>query len=148
MPVKSPQRLARFGAVPALSSALGSMLFGERAADEVLAILEEEDFYRPAHREIYRAMRQLQRESKAIDLVTVKQELVRRAKLDDVGGEEHLIRIAEFVPSPANAGHYAKIVLENATLRRLEEAGIIKGFTAMSEQLAVVKTRSSFVGMG
>lgn len=104
-------------------SALGSMLFGERAADEVFAILDEEDFYRPAHREIYRAMRQLQRESKAIDLVTLKQELVRRAKLDEVGGEEHLIRIAEFVPSPANASHYAKIVLENATLRRLEDAG-------------------------
>ena len=104
-------------------SALGSMLYGERAADEVLAILDEEDFYRPAHREMYRAMRQLQRESKAIDLVTLKQELVRRGQLENVGGEEHLIRIAEFVPSPANASHYAHIVLENATLRRLEDAG-------------------------
>jgi replicative DNA helicase len=117
------EELVPLHSVEAEMSALGSMLFGERAADEVFSILDEEDFYRPAHREIYRAMRQLQRESKAIDLVTLKQELVRRGKLDDVGGEEHLIRIAEFVPSPANASHYAKIVLENATLRRLEEAG-------------------------
>jgi replicative DNA helicase len=117
------EELVPLHSVEAEMSALGSMLYGERAADEVLAILEEEDFYRPAHREIYRAMRQLQRESKAIDLVTLKQELVRRGKLEEVGGEEHLIRIAEFVPSPTNASHYAHIVSENATLRRLEEAG-------------------------
>ena len=116
------EELVPLHSVEAEMSALGSMLYGERAADEVLAILDEEDFYRPAHREMYRAMRQLQRESKAIDLVTLKQELVRRGKLEDVGGEEHLIRIAEFVPSPANAAHYAHIVLENATLRRLEDA--------------------------
>ena len=117
------EELVPLHSVEAEMSALGSMLYGERAADEVLAILDEEDFYRPAHREIYRAMRQLQRESKAIDLVTLKQELVRRGQLENVGGEEHLIRIAEFVPSPANASHYAHIVLENATLRRLEDAG-------------------------
>ncbi len=104
-------------------SALGSMLFGERPADEVFAILDEEDFYRPAHREIFKAMRQLQRDSKAIDLVTLKQELVRRGSLEDVGGEEYLIRIAEFVPSPANAAFYAQIVQENSTLRKLEGAG-------------------------
>jgi len=117
------EELVPLHSLEAEMSALGSMLYGERASDEVLAILDEEDFYRPAHREIYRAMRQLQREAKAIDLVTLKQELVRRGKLEEVGGEEHLVRIMEFVPSPANAGHYARIVLENATLRRLEGAG-------------------------
>ncbi len=117
------EELIPLHSVEAEMSALGSMLYGERAADEVFAILNDEDYYRPAHREIYRAMRQLQRESKAIDLVTLKQELVRRGQLEEVGGEEYLIRVAEFVPSPANATHYAKIVLENATLRRLEHAG-------------------------
>jgi replicative DNA helicase len=117
------EELIPLHSVEAEMSALGSMLYGERAADEVFAILDDEDLYRPAHREIFRAMRQLQRESKAIDLVTLKQELVRRGQLEDVGGEEYLIRVAEFVPSPANASHYAKIVLENATLRSLEHAG-------------------------
>lgn len=117
------EELVPLHSLEAEMSALGSMLYGERAADEVFAILSDEDFYRPAHREIYRAMRQLQAESKAIDLVTVKQELIRRGKFDEVGGEEHLIRVAEFVPSPSNAAHYAKIVLENAILRRLEQAG-------------------------
>lgn len=103
-------------------SALGSMLYGERPSEQVFALLEEDDWYVPAHREIYRAMRQLQRENKAIDLVTLKQELLRRLKLDEIGGEDYLIRIAQAVPSPANASYYARIVQEHSTLRRLEDS--------------------------
>jgi len=117
------EELVPLHSLEAEMSALGSMLYTERAADEVFAILEDEDFYRPAHREIFMALRQLQRESKAIDILTLKQELIRRGKLDEVGGEEHLLRVVQSVPSAANAAHYARIVLENATLRRLEYAG-------------------------
>ncbi|MFQ3587966.1 MAG: replicative DNA helicase [Fimbriimonadaceae bacterium] len=117
------EELIPLHSIEAEMSALGSMLYGERHADQVIGILDESEFYRPAHREIFRAMLQLQQDNKAIDLVTLKQELVQRGKLEEVGGEEYLIRIAEFVPSPANAQHYANIVREHATLRRLEEAG-------------------------
>jgi len=103
-------------------SALGSMLYGERPAEQVFALLEEDDWYVLAHREIYRSMRQLQRENKAIDIVTLKQELTRRGKLDEIGGEDYLIRIAQAVPSPANASYYARIVQDNATMRRLEDS--------------------------
>ncbi len=108
--------------IDAEMSALGSMLYGDKPAEQVFGLLEEDDFYVPAHRDIFRAMRQLQRENKAIDLVTLKQELVRRGKLEESGGEDYLIRIAEIVPSPANATYYAGIVLDQATLRRLEES--------------------------
>lgn len=105
-------------------TALGSMFFGERAADKVFALLDDNDFYYPAHRELYRAMRQLQLESKPIDPITLRNELVRRGKLDEIGGDAYLIRIQEFVPSPANAAHYAEIVRDYATLRGLETAGV------------------------
>ncbi|MHB8636235.1 MAG: replicative DNA helicase [Fimbriimonadaceae bacterium] len=104
-------------------STLGSMILSRHAAEEVVAILEEEDFYRPAHRDIYRAMLQLLRNNKAIDLVTLTDELVAREKLRAVGGEDYLIQVAEFVPSPANSQYYAGIVLDKSTLRRLESAG-------------------------
>lgn len=104
-------------------TALGSMFYGERSADMVLAILEENDFYHPAHREIFRAMRQLQLEYKPIDPITVRNELTRRAKLEDIGGDAYLIRIIEFVPSPVNGPFYAEIVREYAILRALESAG-------------------------
>lgn len=102
---------------------LGSMLLSERAAEEIVTRLEENDFYRPAHRMIYRAMSQLVLQHKAIDFITLKDELVARGNLADVGGEDYLVQIAEYVPSPANAGYYAEIVQDKAQLRRLEETG-------------------------
>jgi replicative DNA helicase len=104
-------------------SALGSMLLSPHAAEEVISILHEEDFYRPSHRQIFHAMHLLLEGHKAIDLVTVEDELTRLDRLEDVGGQDYLIQVAEMVPSPANAVHYAKIVLDRATMRRLEMAG-------------------------
>lgn len=104
-------------------SALGAMLLTERAATEVVDILSEDDFYVPAHREIFKAIKQLLMNAKAIDLVTLKDELIVRNKLDEVGGVEYLVQIAEAVPSAANAAYYAGIVQDKATLRRLEDAG-------------------------
>ncbi len=104
-------------------STLGSMILSDRAAEEIVTILEDVDFYRPAHQEIFRAMRQLVNNSRPIDLVTLRNELVAREKLYEVGGEDYLIQVAEYVPSAANANYYAQIVLDKATLRRLEKAG-------------------------
>jgi replicative DNA helicase len=104
-------------------STLGSMILSDRAAEEIVTILEDHDFYRPAHKEIFRSIRQLVNNSRPIDLVTLKNELIAREKLYEVGGEDYLIQIAEFVPSAANASHYAQIVLDKSTLRRLEHAG-------------------------
>lgn len=104
-------------------SALGSMILSDRAAEEIASVLQDDDFYRPAHREIFRAIRQLVHNSRAIDLVTLKNELIAREKFSEIGGDEYLIQIADYVPSAANASHYAQIVLDKATLRRLEHAG-------------------------
>lgn len=103
--------------------AIGSMLLNERAADELTSILTEEDYYVPAHREIHKAIVQLLRSAKAIDLVTLKDELAAREQLNQVGGVEYLMQIAESVPSASNGKFYAQIVQDKATLRRLEEAG-------------------------
>ncbi|MBL8068269.1 MAG: replicative DNA helicase [Armatimonadetes bacterium] len=104
-------------------SALGAMLLSEKAAMEVVETVSEEDFYVPAHREIFKAAYQLMRNSKAIDLVTLRDELTVRGKLEQVGGIEYLVQIAETVPSASNAAYYAGIVQDKSTLRNLEEAG-------------------------
>jgi replicative DNA helicase len=109
--------------VEAEMSALGAMMLSERGAEDVQAIVTEEDFYRPAHREVFKAIRHLMLNAKVIDLVTLPHELDSRGKLDEVGGLEYLIQIAESVPSAHNAAYYAEIVQDLATLRRLEEAG-------------------------
>lgn len=103
-------------------SVLGSMILSTRAAEQLITTLTEDEFYRPAHRLIFRAMRQLVSNHKEIDLVTLRAELVERGNLADVGGIDFLIEIAEYVPSAANAMDYAGIVRDRATLRRLEES--------------------------
>ncbi|MER3496029.1 MAG: replicative DNA helicase, partial [Armatimonadota bacterium] len=85
-------------------------------------LLRAEDFYRPAHRAVYDAMLRLLQDRSEIDIVTLKEELVERGELGNVGGLDYLIEIAEYVPSPKNARFYAQIVLDRATLRRLERA--------------------------
>lgn len=104
-------------------STLGSMLLSERAAEEIVTMLGEDDFYRPAHRHIFRAITQLVFESKPVDFVTVVNELAAREQLAEAGGAEYLVQMAEYVVSPANSTYYAQIVLDKATLRRLESAG-------------------------
>lgn len=109
--------------VDAEMGALGSAMLSETAAEEVLSELSQEDFYRPAHRELFQAMLQLYRTQTAIDLVTVKNELAERGKLQSVGGTDYLIQVVDSVVTPANASHYAQIVKDKATVRRLIDAG-------------------------
>ncbi len=103
--------------------ALGSMLLNEQASEQVFGVLNEDDFYFPPHREIYLAMRQLVANFRVIDLVTLKNELMARQKLADIGGEDYLIQVAEAVPSAANATYYADIVKDKSLVRNLSQAG-------------------------
>jgi len=119
----SPEEIIPLHSNEAEMGVLGSMLLSQTAADQVVQILEEDDFYRPSHRLIFRAMKQLIRETKPIDFLTLKAELVARGHLNDIGGEDYILQIAEFVPSPANSDYYAGIVLDRSRLRELEKAG-------------------------
>ena len=72
-----------FSAVPPQSieaerSVLGALLQDGRAVSIAMEMLQEDDFYTPAHREIYSAIRALAQQSTAVDLVTVDAELSRR----------------------------------------------------------------------
>ncbi len=113
-------------------SALGSMMLSERAAEDVVNTLDENDFYRPAHREVFKAMRQILQTGRPIDIVTVKDELIARDTLGAAGGLDYLVQVMQSVPSAANAAHYANIVKDKATLRQLDEAGRTIGDIARS----------------
>ena len=87
---------------------LGAVLAAGRLLAEVAAVLEEADFYRPAHRAIWRAMLRLADRGQPTDPVTVLGELDDSGELADVGGGPFLHTLVEAVPTVANAGHYAQ----------------------------------------
>jgi replicative DNA helicase len=101
---------------------LGSMLIDRVAIDKVAETLNADDFYREIHRHVYDAIVSLHERDEAVDMVTVKEELIRRDLLSTIGGVDYLAQLMESVPSAANAEYYASIVEEKAILRRLQSA--------------------------
>jgi replicative DNA helicase len=103
---------------------LGTVLAAGRLLTEVAAVLEEADFYRPAHRAIWRAVLRLADRSQPTDPVTVLGELADSGELADIGGAPFLHTLVQAVPTVANAGHYAQLVAEAARRRRVIDLGI------------------------
>ncbi|ODS56361.1 MAG: replicative DNA helicase [Acidobacteria bacterium SCN 69-37] len=101
---------------------LGAVLINNHAFNQASEIIDSEDFYRDAHRRIFDRMVSLSERSLPIDLVTLKDELGRAGELDDVGGPAYIAGLTDGVPRSANIEHYARIVKERSTLRRLIQA--------------------------
>lgn len=110
-------------AIEAEMSLLGSMLLDPQVVGDVVMLIKEgEDFYKPANGIIFDAMLELYEANTALDVVQLNQMLADRDVLDAVGGVEYLVELANAVPSAANAMHYARLVREKATVRRLIDA--------------------------
>jgi len=100
-------------------SVLGGIMLDNTVIDGVVGMLQPEDFYRGAHRKLFRAMVDLSERSEPVDLITLAESLKTRGELAEVGGASYLAELTERVPTAANAVHYARIVRERAILRGL-----------------------------
>lgn len=105
--------------IEAEESVLGSMLIEQEAVLTAIEILTPEDFYKETHRVIFRAMMQMAETGEAVDVVTLTERLRSTGEIERVGGMAELARLANFVPTAANAEYYARIVAEKAIIRRL-----------------------------
>ncbi|MDO4567799.1 MAG: replicative DNA helicase [Clostridia bacterium] len=109
--------------VDAERSVLGSMIISGAAVEVAMELLHEDDFYVAAHQAIFSSMHELYAKGGAVDLVTVTTLLERHGKLEYVGGVDYLAALADYTPSSGNIAHYAKVVQERSTQRRIIEAG-------------------------
>ncbi|MDM5251028.1 MULTISPECIES: replicative DNA helicase [unclassified Lysinibacillus] len=100
-------------------SVIGAIFLDPQALITASEILLADDFYHNAHKQIFETMLRLSDQGKAIDVVTVTEELSAKKEIEDVGGLSYLLELANAVPTAANVAHYAKIVEEKALLRRL-----------------------------
>ncbi|AHN23867.1 replicative DNA helicase [Lysinibacillus sphaericus] len=100
-------------------SVIGAIFLEPQALITASEILLADDFYQNAHKKIFETMLRLSDQGKAIDVVTVTEELSAKKEIEDVGGLSYLLELANAVPTAANVAHYAKIVEEKALLRRL-----------------------------
>ena len=122
-------------------SLLGSMFLSQDAADNALAKLVQQDFYRPAHARVFEAMAHLNSRGQHVDHITVADRLEATAQLEAAGGREYLLEITRMVPTSANAEHYAEIVKRTSILRQLIAAAtdiVGMGFEAPDDLDSVI----------
>src|SRR5450755_1727242 len=101
-------------------SVLGAVFIKPAAFDEVATTLQVDDFFLPAHREIFDTMLALDKRRQPLDVIAVADELKVRGMLPRLeGGESYLLALANSVPTAENILHYGRLVKEKATLRRL-----------------------------
>jgi replicative DNA helicase len=114
--------------IDAERSVLGALLIDRDAVVEVAEVLAPDDFYRPHHGTIYRAVLELYERREPVDIVTVSEVLERAGELEAVGGGAYLTSLINLTPTAVNAVHYARIVERKAVLRNLiGAAGRIAG---------------------
>ncbi len=104
----------------AQSSVLGAVLIDQRAAADVVAALQPEDFSGELDRSIFQAIRELYLFQEEIDPVKVLR------KLGERGPEcrAHLLELMDVTPTAANVREYIAIVREQSRLRAVRSAGV------------------------
>ncbi|MGE0877385.1 MAG: replicative DNA helicase [Acidimicrobiia bacterium] len=100
-------------------SLLGAMLLSRDAIATAVEAVTADAFYKPAHAHIFDAITNLYGAGEPADPITVAEELRRAGLLDAMGGSALLVDLQAATPSIGNAARYAKIVEENALLRKL-----------------------------
>src|SRR5918998_343782 len=110
--------------VEAEQSVLGAVLLSDTALPALIIDerLNSEDFYRESHGRIYQAMLDLHTLGEPVDALTLVEHLKQAGDLDAVGGRAAVDLLAGSVPAVGNVRQYARIVRENAMLRRLLHA--------------------------
>jgi replicative DNA helicase len=117
-PVAPPQSLEAeqsvLGAVLLSDTALPALIIDER--------LHPEDFYRESHGIVFAAMLDLHNGGEPVDALTLVEHLKQAGQLEAAGGRAAIDLLAASVPAVGHVRQYARIVRENAMLRRLLRA--------------------------
>ena len=95
-------------------SILSSIIFEPSEFDELSTILKEDDFYLPAHQDIFRAMMLLMQKDQPIDEEFIKKELIKMKKFD----EQVLLEILTANPI-SNTKAYVEEIKDKSLKRHL-----------------------------
>ncbi len=119
---------------------LASMMLDKEMIGQIVQIVDRESFFQTDHQIIFDVLVKLYEQNRSIDALIVREELIKRQLLDEIGGVQYLAAILNTVPSAAHGAHYAGIVREKALLRQLISASndILRDAYAPHEQAELV----------
>lgn len=98
---------------------IGSMIIDKEAIVVASEILIPDDFYGKQYAILFEAMVELYENGQPVDLVTLQNKLKEKAVPAEISSLEFVRDLITVVPTSANIKHYANIVAEKSTLRRL-----------------------------
>jgi len=113
-----------FGKIPPQAleledAVLGAVMLEKDAILQIIDILKPESFYKEEHQKIFQAIIDLASSNRAIDLLTVTEELRKKKELDEVGGPVYITQLTTKVASAAHIEFHARIVAQKHIQREL-----------------------------
>ena len=108
--------------VEAEQSVISSMLMGREAIETAAEIISSADFYQHQYGIVFDAMVELNREGKAVDLVTLQNQLRQKNVPPEISDMEFVRDLLGSGSTSVNVKEYATIVAEKSLLRRLIKA--------------------------
>ncbi len=121
---------------------LGAILLENTLFDQTSEMLTREDFYLENHRNIFSTMERLSSDTRAIDLLTLREELQKQNELEAVGGVAYVASLLDGVPRVSSVMHYARIVKEKSLLRKLIHSAneiLVRGFSNEEDPLELLE---------
>lgn len=132
-------------AIEAEEALLGSLLIYPEILREVEPIVKPEQFYTERYRWGYKAILRLVKDRKAVDILTVANELADMRRLDEFGGQGEIIRLMNSVPSALHAETYAKEINEAFIRNEMLEVSSKIAKMAHGQQWSLDKIQSRTV---
>ncbi len=106
-------------AIPLEEVVLGALMIDRDAMSDVINILSADSFYLSAHQAIFEAMRMLYENSHPVDILSVKNQLSKNDKLEEIGGVVYLTDLTNKVGSAANIEYHSRIIAQKHIQREL-----------------------------
>ena len=116
-------------------SILGAILLDNACFMQAAELLKPDDFSLDSHRRIYGHICNLGNTHRAIDFVTLTEELGRNSELEAIGGVAYLTSLTDGLPRVENIEQYIRIMREKSILRGVIHAAnqAIQSAIAQSE---------------
>lgn len=100
-------------------SVLGSVFISPNSLIPLADELVPDDFYKPANKIVFKTMLSLLEKGEPIDATTMVSALTNQGDISTVGGINYVVELVNSTPTSKNVEHYAKLVKEKATLRKV-----------------------------
>lgn len=100
-------------------SVLGAVFISPETMASLADELVPDDFYKPANKIVFKTMLSLLEKGEPIDATTMVSALTNQGDISNIGGINYVVELVNSTPTSKNVEHYAKLVKEKATLRKV-----------------------------